>query len=175
MRAKFLLSLFAFVFGSSILVISLFSATQVAGTGDGAASEGKLYFSQEILPDHSLYKVMMAVDRLQLETASPQEQIYMRLEYATRRLEYAKTLLERENEPLALSTLLKSQQYLHEAVKASLKDTISQSTRDRVLKAVEFHSKELTTLAPDFNDANRAQIDRLLKEHDTLRTSLVSQ
>lgn len=174
MRARLLLSLFAFAIGSSILVISLFSATQVAGTTDGAASEGKLYFSQEILPDHSLYKVIMAVDRLQLETAPPQEQIYMRLEYAARRLDYSKTLLERNNESLALSTLLKSQQYLHEAVKASLKENISELTRDRVLKTVDFHSQELKTLASDFNDANRVQIDRLLKEHDALRTSLAT-
>ena len=174
MKARFLLSMLGFAFGSSILIISLFSATQVSSATGQAASEGKLYFSQQILPDHSLYKIMMAVDRLQLETSTPQEQIFMRIEYANRRLDYAKALLEKDNEQLALTTLFKSQQYLHEAVQQSLKDNIPTSLRERVVKAIDYHSKELSELLPHLTDANRSQVDRVIKEHDTLRASLVS-
>jgi hypothetical protein len=175
MRARFLLSLLGFLFGSSILVISLFSATQVSSNGGQAASESKLYFSQQILPDHVLYKAVMAVDRLQLETASPQEQIYMRLEYANRRLEYSKALIDKKNENLALTTLFKSEQYLNQAALDSLKENIPDSVRERVAKAVDYHTKELEAMAPDLTDANRSQVDRLIKEHGTLSASLASK
>jgi flagellin-specific chaperone FliS len=175
MRARLALSLLGFLFGSSILVISLFSATQVSSTGGTAASESKLYFSQEILPDHSFYKVMMAMDRLQLETASPQEQIFMRVEYANRRLDYAKALLEKDKEDLAFTTLLKSQQYLHQAVQNALAADVPNSVKERVSKAVAYHTQELRQMAPGLTDANRAQLDRIVKEHDIYVASLKSQ
>jgi hypothetical protein len=175
MRVRFALSLLGFLFGSSILVISLFSATQVSSTGGTAASESKLYFSQDILPDHSFYKVMMAIDRLQLETASSQEQIFMRVEYANRRLDYAKALLEKDKEDLAITTLLKSQQYLHQAVQDSLVADVPHSVKERISKAVTYHTQELLQIAPDLTDANRAQLDRIVKEHDVYVASLKSQ
>lgn len=175
MRARFLLSLLGLVFGSSVLLISLFSATQVSSTGGQAASESKLYFSHQILPDHSLYKVVMAMDRLQLETATPQEQIFMKVEYANRRLDYAKALLSKNEEELALTTLLKAQNYLNQAATDALKEDISPSIRERVAKAVIYHSNELKAVAPQLTDANRAQLDPILTEHDNLVTQLRTQ
>jgi len=175
MRTRFLLSLLGLGFGSSILIISLFSATQVSSNGGRASSGSKLYFSQQILPDHSLYKVLMAMDRIQLETATPKEQIYMRVEYANRRLDYAKSLLDKNKEELAMTTLLKSQQYLDQAVQAALKPDVAISLKERIAKSLDFHSEELRTLSPKLTDSNRAIIDKVIRNHDTLRGNLTSQ
>lgn len=175
MRTRLLLSLLGLLFGGSILFISLFSATQVSSTGGQAASESKLYFSQEILPDHSLYKVLMAVDRIQLETAPTQEQVYMRLEYSDRRLEYAKALLEKDNKPLAGVTLLKSQNYLHQAVQGALAENTTSTLQERVLTALEYHSKQLTEIGPKLEEPARGQVDRILKEHEILHASLTAK
>ncbi|MBW7955233.1 hypothetical protein H3C66_00705 [Patescibacteria group bacterium] len=172
MRTRFLFSLLGLGFGSSILIISLFSATQVSSTGGQAASESKLYFSHQVLPDHSLYKVIMAMDRLQLETATPQEQIFIKIEYAHRRLDYAKALLQKENEELAMTTLLKSQNYLNQATQDALASDVDASMKERIAKAIAYHSKELVELAPQLTDAHRAQLDQILKEHDLLMSEL---
>lgn len=175
MRIRILFSLLGFAFGSSVLVISLFSATQVSSNEGQDASEGKLYFSRQILPDHSFYKVLMAVDRLQLETASAKEQIYMRVEYAHRRLEYAQALLDKGNEELAMTTLLKSQNYLNQAAQAAMQDAVSSTTKERIAKAIRYHSQQLRQLAPRLTDAHRAQLDLVLSEHEILLTSLRTQ
>jgi hypothetical protein len=174
MRIRLLLSLLAFAAGSSILIISLFSATQVFSTGSSTASESKLYFSQEILPDHSLYKAVMAMDRLQLETTPPEEQIFVRIEYAHRRLDYAKSLLEKQNEELAMTTLLKSQQYLHQAAQQTLQKDTPTSIKERVAKAIEYHTTVLKEISPQFTDAHRAHIDQLIQEHHILVVALTT-
>lgn len=175
MRARLLLSLLGLVFGSSVLFISLFSATQVSSNGGQAASESKLYFSHKILPDHSLYKVIMAMDRLQLETASPQEQIFIKVEYANRRLDYAKELLAKNESDLALTTLLKAQSYLHQAAQDSIDRKASSSVRERVARAVAYHSKEIRELSPKFSDPQRVPLDQILVEHDAVIAKLRSQ
>ncbi len=175
MRIRLLLSLLAFGFGSSILIISLFSATQVSSTGSHTASENKLYFSHQILPDNSMYKVIMAMDKLQLETTPPEEQIFVRIEYAHRRLDYVKALLDKNNEDLAMTTLLKSQQYLHQAAQQTLQQNSPTSIKERVAKAIEYHTSVLKEIAPKLTDAHRARIDQLIQEHDTLVVALTAK
>lgn len=117
----------------------------------------------------------MAMDRLQLETAaSPAEQIYIKVEYANRRLEYATALLDKGNEELAMTTLLKSQNYLNQAAQDALKDDIPTSTKERVAKAMNYSSKTLKEIAPRLTDAHRAQVDQILTEHVTLLAELRS-
>lgn len=175
MRVRLLMSLLGLVFGSSVLLISLFSATQVSSNGGQAASQSKLYFSQQILPDHSLYKVLMAMDRLQLETASPYEQMFMKVEYANRRLDYAKALLEKNEEEIAVSTLLKAQNYLNQAAVDAIKQNAESSVKERIAKAVTYHSTEVRALSPQLTDAHRAELDAVLSEHDAMIIQLRSQ
>ncbi len=165
MKMRLFLSLLAFLFGGSVLIISLFSATPVSSTGLRSASENKLYFSKTILPDHVFYKAIMAMDRLQLETASSHERIFIQVEYAHRRLDYSQQLLEEGKEDLAITTLTKAEQYLHHAVSEANETNAAQSIKDRLKKAVEYHSKKLEEVKPNYTDGNRAVIDGILKEH----------
>lgn len=112
------------------------------------------------------------MDRLQLETASPLEQVFMKVEYANRRLDYSKALLEKGEEEVAFATLLKAQNYLNQAAVDSLKEDVPTSVKERVAKAVAYHSTELRDLAPKLTDAHRAQLDQILSEHTTLVAQL---
>ena len=112
------------------------------------------------------------MDRLQLETASPQEQVFMKVEYANRRLDYAKSLLEKNEEEIAFATLLKAQNYLNQAAVDVLKQDSSSSVKERVSRAVIYHSDQLKNLAPKVSDAHRAQLDSILSEHENLVSQL---
>lgn len=114
----------------------------------------------------------MAMDRLQLETASPNEQIFMKVEYANRRVDYAKALLEKQEEEIAFSTLLKAQNYLNQAAVDALKQEVPASVKERVSRAVVYHSAQLHDLAPQLTDAHRAQLDVILSEHENLSAQL---
>lgn len=172
MKTRFLLSFLAFCCGSAILVVSLFSATQVSSADGHTASQNKLYFSKNILPDHVFYKALMAVDRIQLETAPEHERIFIQVEYAHRRLDYAEQLLDENKEDLAVTTLTKAEQYLQHAVTEANALQVSQSVKDRLEKAVDYHTKKINELKMRLTDSNRSTIDQIVAEHAALIESL---
>jgi hypothetical protein len=167
MKTRFFLSLIALVFASGILFISLSNATTAFSTGGNSFSEKTLSFGN-ILPNHVLYPVLMAVDRVQLEAAPPNERIFKQVEYAHRRLDYAEQLLNMGKEDLAVTTITKAEKYLYNAVQESQQLNSPESVTQRLEKAIEFHTKRIKELAPQFTDANRSIIDRSLAENDAL-------
>jgi hypothetical protein len=173
MKIRLLFSSLAFVFGIGILLVSLFmSASQVSSSGQNT-DDHQLYFNRTILPDHMLYPALMVVDRIQLETASDYERIFKDIEYAHRRLEYAEELLALNKQDLALTTLTKAEKYLANAVHDARQIHASESVILRIAKAIEYHDKRLKELSPQFtSDADRAVIDRHLRENEALLKSL---
>jgi hypothetical protein len=174
MKIRLLLSSIAFVFGSGILLISLFmSASQVSSSGQNSSDDHQLYFNRTILPDHMLYPALMVVDRIQLEAASDYERVFKDIEYAHRRLEYSEELLTLGKPDLALTTLTKAEKYLANAVHDAQAIQAPDSVMQRIEKAIEYHNKRLKELSPQFtSDADRAVIDRHLSENEALLKSL---
>lgn len=108
-------SLALLCFGTFILATSLMTANKIS-VGDGSRlMTRRMYVGEAILPDHVLYPALMIGDRVKLETASTENQVLLRVEYADRRFRYARELLEKEQPVLALTTLTKSQKYLFAA------------------------------------------------------------
>jgi flagellin-specific chaperone FliS len=175
MQRRLFLSLGALLFAGGVLVISLASATQVASTGEKLSAERKLYFNRTLLPDHPLYPVLMAVDRVQLETASSHERIFMEVEYAHRRLSAAEELLDQDKPGLALTTLTKAEKYLGQSVAEAKELDTPDSIRQRLAKAVEYHLKRLQTLQPLFNDADRVIVEKMIHENESLLKDLSPQ
>lgn len=132
----------------------------------------KLYFGKEILPDNVLYPVMMATDRIQLETASSSDRIFMQVEYANRRLSYAEDLLEEQKEALALTTLRKAESYLHSAVQESIDTKADASVKERLSKSLAYHSQKMKDMSSHFTDANRAVLDKLVEENNVTSQAL---
>jgi hypothetical protein len=168
MKFRFFLSFMALAFGGGVLFISLFTATRVASTGKEMSSERQLYFNREVLPDHLFYPVLMVKDRLQLETASDNERVFMNVEYAHRRLEYAEELLKGKKNVLALTTLTKAEAYLHNAVVEAHDLNAPDSVKQRIAKAVEYHNKRMRELADQFTDQDRVVIDQKINENQVL-------
>jgi hypothetical protein len=174
MKTRLLLSSAAFLFALGVLITSLASANQVASSGEKAPPERKLYFNREILPDNvPIYPLMMVMDRIQLETAPNKERVFIEVEYANRRLGYAEELLKQEKPDLALTTLTKAEQYLTHAVSDMKENQAPDSVQKRVKKTVEYHLKKLEELREDFTlDADRAVVDRAIKDTEALQTQI---
>ena len=103
---------FAFI----VLIISFESANRRVLTEDLTFKQRKFYFEKEILPDHSVYPVLMIFDKLRLGIAEPEEKVYLEASYANRRFFYASRLLEKDEACLATTTFTKAQKYLNQSL-----------------------------------------------------------
>lgn len=168
---RLVLSLTALSFGALILFVSLSrTASSVwSATGQYDASSRQLYMDDEVLPDHVLYPVLMVLDRAKLEAAAPTERIYIQLEYGQRRMKYAQELQDKENDNLALTTATKAQKYFIHAAQETLDQNLSDTTRHKVVVAMEYQQTELTKLKEGFaTDQDKAVLDQLTNEGQVL-------
>jgi hypothetical protein len=172
MKTRLCLSITALFFACSVLLISLFTATSASSSGPHAMAGKKLYFGKDILPDNVLYPVMMATDRIELETSSSYDRVFMQVEYANRRLGYTKQLMEEQKESLAVTTLGKAEQYLHNAVQEAKDLQAPDSVKERLHKSLEYHSAQMKKMSPQFTDANRAVLDKFIEENTLTLQSL---
>ncbi len=162
----------ALTFGLSIVGVSLVTAGAVESSDGGRMSDRTLYVHDEILPDHVLYPLIMASDRIELEMADEHEQLYVKIQYAERRLGYTKQLLERGNTELALSTLTKSQKYLLSVAHTVLEHQLQGAIRVRIMEEIGFHAKKISELSPEFTDEQVAVINALIAENAVLEKQL---
>lgn len=100
----------------AILFVSFQSANSNALAEDLTLKDRKFYFEKEILPDHSVYPLLMAVDRLRLGVAEPEKKAYLQASYANRRFFYASRLVEKGEFSLATTTFTKAQKYLNQSM-----------------------------------------------------------
>jgi hypothetical protein len=172
MKTRLLLSCLALLFACSILGISLFSTPRtILATGE-TATQSKLYFNQKILPDHILYPALMAVERVQLETSSDAERIYMEMDYANRRLDAAQALIEKNDTNLAVSTITKAEKYLQHAANGIKELNASTSARQELIDTISYHNGKIQELESKFTDGQRAVVDKLVEENTVISQSL---
>lgn len=119
-KINYLFILFAISFSVLVIIISLQSANQNLGVSNSKLMAGKFYVAKEILPDHSLYPLLMVVDRLRLELADPEKRVDLLVANANRRLFYSKKLLEKNNQALAFATLSKAIKYINQALEENI-------------------------------------------------------
>ena len=115
------LSIFAFIFGIFMMAISINTSVPVAYPSDQThASHRQFYLSNNILPDHIIYPALMLVDKVQLETTSFPDRLWLQAEYGWRRLDYSHQLVDKGKTSLALTAFTKSQKYLINATQETL-------------------------------------------------------
>ncbi|HYD34973.1 MAG TPA: DUF5667 domain-containing protein [Vitreimonas sp.] len=180
-HTRLLLSTTALLSGGLILWVSLSSVPTVfSANGTTEASKRSVYMEGEILPDHLAYPVLMAVDRVKLETAAPHDQVFMKVEYGNRRIEYAQELIDKDNTPVALSTLTKALKYLHKAGQTALEIEAPDNTKQYVIKTLDYHHQTIEKMKSRFPDPDRVVLDQLQNEnlimkaqlHDSMSSSL---
>lgn len=178
MKMRFFASLVALTSAIGILFISLSSASLSSvqsASGSFEQTRKQFYVSSDILPDHVAYPVLMGIDRVRLESATPIEQVYMKTAYANRRLESAKALLEKGETELAVTTLSKAEKYLLSAGSQVLDMDMSENITHHVIETIEFHKSEIDKLATKLSDKDRAVLDGLNEQCSVMTQQLQSR
>lgn len=166
---KFLPRLLFLIFGSSIVLISLFSANRVFSQGDDLGiARRKLYFQTEVLPDHLLYPLMMILDKVRLEITPPEEAVDLQLSYAWRRLEYTERLLTDGYQSLSFSTLTKAYKYYNAGLVQAQTISLRQDKREFLVQDTELFEDRAKKLELNFTDSQQQELMRLEFEQSTL-------
>jgi hypothetical protein len=171
-RLRFIASIASLLLGACILFVSLTAVSPVLSS-EASASNRRFYMDDPIMPDHVAYPLLMVADRIALESATPEERIELQLEYGLRRMEYARQLLERNNESLAITTLTKSQKYVIQAAQESLAIETTTELREKVLKVVIRYDEETGAIANQFSDADRVVVNELINETEAQQVRLL--
>jgi len=168
MKKRLFLSFLAFIFAGAVLAVSLLNAHDTSASRLGGNTDHQLYFDKAMLPDHIMYPLFMMVDRVQLETAPKSERIFIEIEYANRRLEYGRELLDSNKEELAVATFTKAEKYLYDATQEIQTHNASDSLKPKLSKVIEYHTRKLHDWKASLTDAHRSVIDRSLEENQIL-------
>ena len=160
--------------GASIALISLLSANRVFSQGENLAlTSKKLYFQEEILPNHLLYPVYMVIDKVKLELAQPAEVIDLQILYAWRRLEYTEQLLPEGYQSLSFSTLTKAYKYYNAALTA-VKTITLRPEQEEFLSQDALHFRERAArLESYFTDHEQQELIRLKSDQTVLTQSII--
>lgn len=179
-KVHYLFILFAVPFSLFILSISLQSANKNEMVGNSKLMSGKFYVAKEILPDHSVYPLLMIVDRVRLELADSEKKTYLLVSYANRRLFYSKKLLEKGNPSLALTTVNKATKYINQALEESISLLEKSPNRKEehrelaffVLKNLDEHIKFFIDHKDQFSGEEKVIIESLSLQSSSLAEKL---
>lgn len=182
-KINYLFILFAILFSSAIILISLQSANKTQMVSKNKLMSGKFYVAKEILPDHSLYPLLMIIDRLRLELADSEKRIDLLVSNASRRLFYSRKLLEKDNQELAFVTLSKAIKYINQALEENIflleETSLNKNQEYQALaffvlenfdKSVDFYE----TQQGQFSDEQKSFLDALFAQGFGLQQKLRS-
>ncbi|NCN03994.1 MAG: hypothetical protein GW942_02875, partial [Candidatus Pacebacteria bacterium] len=173
-------SIFGLFIASGVLAVSLASSVpSVYSASDKIRTNDKqFYLNGEILPDHTLYPLVMVADKAKLMAAKPDERINIYTTYANLRLSAAQQLLDKDQTQLALTTLTKSQKYLLKASQETIEQNPANVTKVHVLKTLVYHIDKHQEIKDQFSQEERNIIDQLDMESrvfvDTIKDNLSS-
>jgi len=169
-KQKIALGLFAFGFGASILIISLIktSAVKALSVAEVESSRKQLYFNREIQPDHILYPLKVAQEKIELLFLSPEERIEKKIELSQQRFDFAKNLLSEKEFELSLATFIKSQQYLFESAHYLAEIEFTHRDRQLFIDTLTTHNQELEQLVGSFPNCFENQIRDLLAQQQSV-------
>lgn len=173
-KFNYIFFIFACLLSVAVMLVSLQSANRRylnSGSQDKLLTS-KLYVAREILPDHTLYPALMAVDRMRLELAEPAQRSSLMVAYANRRLFYTKRLLEKDQHELAFITLSKAIKYYNDALILSInsfdKNLLSDQENSQIAFMVADSVFELFVFVgkhkDKFSNEERGVLDLLLEQ-----------
>lgn len=168
------LHLLGWILAGVILIVSLLSAAKQGADRGLTASGLTWYWGSEILPDHLLYPSLMLVDRVALmNSKTPQNRVYMQVNYAYRRAQAAAALVQKKKPELALTTMSKAQKYLNQAASEALVADLPVVDKRMVIKAIEYHNEQLKMLLPSFTTYDQGVLNQLRDESLILEEKLI--
>lgn len=122
-----------------------------------------------ILPDHPLYWLKMARDRIMLMVSrQPASKFERLLLYADKRLGAAKALIEGGKAQLGVTTTTKAEKYMEQAVEEFLKAKENGQTtpevETRLNKAILKHQQVLTSLLEKTPDSAKGGVEQAIEK-----------
>lgn len=161
---RYSLYLLILFFAVSLVGLSLFQTPVTDACGQfETACQRRFYLSNDILPDHALYPLMMVRDKVKLTLINPEEKPLLKLQYGQRRLESAQKLLENDKQELALSTVTKAQKYFIEAAELA-KQSGDPELIAEVKHLLLVHKQDLAEIRPQFDKVDASVVDQLEAE-----------
>lgn len=152
--------------GIFVLAISLLAANRSITGGISRMMTKKLYFGRQVLPDHVLYEVIMAFDKVRFVSTPPVQRVPLAIQYAERRFKSGLALMADEQPALAISTIGKSQKYLFFAAEQILAtpDSYTDGTQRQVLDALEHSMYRLQLVRDEHPALDTSELARLTEE-----------
>ena len=173
-KQKTVMGLVAFGFGASILTVSLIktSAVKALSSAEVDSSSKRLYFNREMQPDHVLYPLRVAQEKIELFTLSPEERVGKKIEFSQQRFEFAKNLMSDGEYELALATFMKSQQYLFESADFFSEIDFTHPDRQLFIDTLSQHRQELEQTIGSFPNCFENQLRELLAQQQSVLDGL---
>lgn len=162
------------VFGAAIVFLSFLSANRVFSQGEGLElTRQRFYFQETILPDHVLYPLFMAADRIRLSFTKAEEAVSLQIAYAWRRHQHAELLLEHGYQGLAFSTLTKGYKYHSNALAQAQRLSLTAGQKELLVQEAGKYQTAVKELMSSFTNAQQAELSQLEAQHETLRQFFV--
>ncbi len=160
------------LFAAVILAASLISSNRSTSAANQRFSTLQFYVGREVLPDHPLYVLLMARDRVQLWLANDEKAPRLRLRYAEKRFRVARALAAQNKNTLAISTLSKSQIYVLDAVRQLKSDSLSPSEENELRAALDHSLYRLRLFDEQYPELDTSMLESLRAETASLLASL---
>lgn len=155
--------------GASIVFVSLFSANRVFSQEDSSPlTHQKIYFQGEMLPDHLLYPIVMAVDRVRLAVAGPQQAVDVSIDYAWQRLKYTEGLLAEGYQSLSFSTLTKAHKYYNVALLQAQSLDLTNEKQQWLITDAQRFGQAAEALTVSFTDPEKQELAHLRADQAVL-------
>jgi len=162
------------LFGGAVVALSLLSANRTLSHGEGLQlARQQFYLQGAISPDHLLYPAAMAVDRVELLLAGPEQTANLKLEYAWQRFYHAEDLLNRGYHSLSFSTLTKAYKYYNEALLAAQQLPLDSQQKTALIKDSQVFEERVQSLFASFTHDERQELVRLSDQQGLLEQFLI--
>lgn len=174
---RFILSFISILIGMMIVFFSLFrvsAARAISASANSSSSELTMYLDQPIRPDHVLYPVVAAKNRLECSILEPAEKIERQLQLANDRLSDAEVLAQfPEKREIALSTLTKAEQYIFDAtVQLNQINDPALQKKSQIQATLRNHLQRIQDLESNFSPEQCQGINDIKAKQQALLVSL---
>lgn len=152
------------LFAALILAASLVSSNRAMSGTKQRLSTLEFYWGTQLLPDHPFYLVLMARDRATLWLASSEREPQLRLQFAEKRFQTARTLAQQQKNDLAISTLSKSQIYVLDAARQLEVKGMTAAQREALRSVLDHSLYRLELFNQQYPELDTSMLQSLREE-----------
>lgn len=170
---SYLLVSSALIFACMVLSISLVSASSATNQiNELPNSSREIKFTQQIIPGHALYPLVVMKDKIRLTMLDVTDQCLERVILASDRLDQALMLINNGDTSVAIETLRKGQKYLAEASRQCQDENLPEEYKAHIIEITKQYREALLFHKGSFSDHQRVVVDQLIAENEAMLSHL---